>query len=221
MAVRPYQIIDVAYTPDDIELTLCERGPELVIRQHGIDLMSNRMFGSEQEMAALAGFSRPGSEVLVGGLGMGFTLRAVLDMLPERGRVTVCELMQAVVTWNEGRLGPIAGHPLKDPRASLIVADVGDVLRRWPGRWDAILLDVDNGPQAFTQEANESLYTVRGMNIARSALAPRGTLAVWSAFEDREFQRRMGKAGFVVEAHQVRGRGVDRGPWHWVYVGRT
>lgn len=216
---RGYTILDRAFTPDDVELTLCERGPEIVIRAHNIDLMSNRMHGSEEVMAELVRCETPGAQVLVGGLGMGYTLRAALDQLPEGGQVTVCELMNAVVDWNRSHLGELADFPLEDRRTTLVVADIADYLRDTPETWDCILLDVDNGPQAFTQQKNAHLYLDRGLNITRMALRPGGAVAFWSAFEDREFSRRFKKAGFAVEEHQVRARGVDRGPWHWVYVG--
>ena len=219
MPGRGYTILDTAYTPDDVELTLCERGDELVIRAHNTDLMSNRMHGSEEAMAELARTARRGGRVLVGGLGLGYTLRAALEELPPEGTVTVCELMPAIVDWNRQRLGHLAAYPLEDRMVELVVADVADLLRETPETWDSILLDVDNGPRSFTQRKNEDLYADRGLNICRMALRPNGIVAFWSAFEDREFERRMKRAGFSVEAHQVRARGVDRGPWHWIYVG--
>ncbi len=218
--MRGYTIIDRAHTPDDVELTLCERGPEIAILAHNIVLMSNRMHGSEVELAALGKATRKGAKVLVGGLGLGYTARAALDLLPPGGEVTVCELMPAVVDWNRSHLGHLAHFPLDDPRLALVVEDVAALLRDTPETWDAILLDVDNGPAAFTQQDNDKLYAERGLNITRMALRPGGVVAFWSAFEDRDFGRRMKKAGFRVEAHQVRARGVDRGPWHWIYVGR-
>lgn len=218
--MRGYTLLDTARTPDGVELTLCERGPEIVIRAHGIDLMSNRMHGSEARMAALARATRKGARVLVGGLGMGYTTRAALDLLPEGGAVTVCELVPAVVDWNRQRLGHLANFPLDDPRLSLVVGDVASLLRDTPGAWDTILLDVDNGPRAFTEETNAQLYADGGLSVTRRALRPGGVAAYWSAFEDRDFGRRLRKAGFRAEEHKVRARGVDRGPWHWVYVGR-
>jgi len=217
--MRPWVTLDTARTPEGVELTLVERGPEIVIRAGGKDLMSNRMHGSEEAMAAFARSSRQGARVLVGGLGMGFTLRAALDTLPPGGRVTVVELSEAVVAWNRDRLAPLAGRPLEDPRAELVLGDVADVLASTPESWDTILLDVDNGPDGFTQPGNDRLYGVPGLNRTRMALRRPGTLAVWSAYEDPEFERRMRKAGFRVRVERVRARLSAGGPRHVIFLG--
>lgn len=214
----PWLLLDTAWTPQDTELSLWQREAELVIRADGFDLMSNRMHGSEEEMATLSRATRPGARVIVGGLGMGYTLRAVLDHLPPDGRVTVVELSDAVVAWNRGPLGPLAGHPLDDPRTELVMGDVSDVLEATPDTWDAILLDVDNGPQAFTQPANARLYGVPGLNRARMALRQPGTLVVWSAFEDSGFQRRLAKAGMQVRVARVEGK-PGGGAQHVIFLG--
>jgi spermidine synthase len=208
-----------ATLPDGGALSLLLRDTEWLIRANGRDLMSSRMHGSEEEMARLVRVERAGARVLVGGLGLGFTLRAALDTLPEAGRCTVVELIQAVVDWNRGPLGPLANHPVNDPRTDVIVADIATVLRGSKSRWDAILMDVDNGPAAFTQDSNNDLYTVEGLISVRRALAPGGAVAVWSAFDDLNFEKRMRRAGFRTELHRVRARG-DRGPKHFIYVGR-
>jgi spermidine synthase len=201
-------------------MTLSQRDSEFMIRANGKDLMSSRMHGSEEEMARLVRAERPGARVLVGGLGMGFTLRAALDNLPEGGRCTVAELLPAVVDWNRGALGPLANQPLDDPRVDLVLGDVATLLRQSQSRFDAILLDVDNGPSAFSLDSNDGLYTVEGLHRARTALARGGALAVWSAFDDLHFEKRMRRAGFRTELHRVRARG-DKGPRHYIYVGRT
>ncbi len=225
--MQPWVTLASSTTPDGTPLTLDQRGVELVIRAGGKDLMSSRMHGSEEAMAALArpsplptGAARPDARILVGGLGMGFTLRAALGVLPPGGRCTVAELVPAVVEWNRGPLGPLAGNPLDDPRATLRVEDVREVLRTTPDTWDSILLDVDNGPDAFTQPGNDALYTVAGLHRARSALRRGGVLAVWSAYEAPEFLKRLQKAGFRPESHRVRARAEGKGPRHVIYLGR-
>lgn len=217
---RAFVTLETTTTPDGTPLSLNQRGDEWVIRARNEDLMSSRMHGSEEEMARLARVTRVGGRVLVGGLGMGFTLRAALDALPPEGRVTVCELVPAVVDWNRGPLGPLAGHPLDDPRADLRVEDVGARMRAAPGAWDAVLLDVDNGPDAFTQAGNDALYTLEGLKRARMALRTGGVLAVWSAYASRDFEARLRRAGFRAEAHVVRAHG-GKGARHVVYLGRT
>jgi spermidine synthase len=189
---------------------------------NGRSLMSSRMHGSEQALAAFA--FRPmravEPQVLVGGLGMGFTLRATLDLLNADATVVVAELVPAVVAWNRGPLGPLAGHPLRDPRVRVETGDVAETLQSSPGRFDAVLLDVDNGPDAFTATANARLYRDQGLAAARDALTPGGVLAVWSAWEDRRFEQRLRYAGFVVEVERVRGRLRKGGPKHTIFIGR-
>jgi spermidine synthase len=158
--------------------------------------------------------------VVVGGLGMGFTLRATLDVLPQGATVIVAELVAGVVTWNRGPLGPLAGHPLKDSRTEVHVGDVAALMRASRRRFDAVLLDVDNGPDAFTTPANSWLYGDAGLAAIRSALTSTGTLAVWSAREDRRFEQRLRHAGFAVEVVRVRARLKKGGPRHVIFVGR-
>ena len=137
---------------------------------------------------------------------MGFTLRATLDLLPKSATVVVAELMPAVVDWNRGPLGPLAGHPLKDRRVRIELEDVAVTLRSNPGRFDAVLLDVDNGPAAFTSTDNTRLYNDAGLAALRAALRPGGVLGVWSAREDRKFEQRLRYGGFHVEVERVRAR---------------
>ena len=157
--------------------------------------------------------------MLVGGLGMGFTLRATLDLLPHDATVVVAELVAAVVEWNRGPLGPLAGHPLKDPRVQIQVGDVAATVRANRQRFDAMLLDVDNGPAAFTASHNTSLYDDAGLAAARAALMPDGVLAVWSAWEDRRFEQRLRHAGFTVTVERVRARLKKGGPRHTIFLG--
>ncbi len=218
----PFELIDTARTPEGSDMTLCRRGNEYFILADGRDLMSSRMHGSEEELARL-GCERArilGSPcVLVGGLGMGFTLRAALDVLPPGATVVVAELLSAVIGWVEGRLGPLAGRPLDDPRVQVEVRDVAAVLRDDPGRFDVVLLDVDNGPRALVQDGNARLYDNEGVAVTYDALAPGGVLAVWSAWGDRRFEHRLRHFGFAARTVRVRGRLGRGGPHHCIFVG--
>jgi spermidine synthase len=219
--MKPWETLGQARTPDGATMTLTRSGDEHVIRVDGQQLMSSRMHGSEDQLAAIAcerARVLPQPTVLVGGLGMGFTLRATLDLLPAGARVLVVELLAAVVVWNRSLLGELSGHPLGDQRVSIEVADVGAVMRASRGRFDAILLDVDNGPSAFTSWDNDGLYDAQGLDTARTALTPGGVLAVWSAKDDRRFQQRLRHAGFSVEVKRVRGH-MNKGPRHVIFVG--
>jgi spermidine synthase len=184
--------------------------------------MSSRMHGSEEALAAFGcRRARLLDEpcVLVGGLGMGFTLRATLDLLPPAATVVVAELVPAVVEWNRGELGPLAGHPLQDARVRIEIGDVAGVIRASADRFDAMLLDVDNGPAAFTATDNTGLYDDRGLAAARAALKPQGILAVWSAWDDRRFEQRLRHGGFTVEVERVRARLKKGGPRHTIFLG--
>ncbi len=195
-------------------------------------LMSSRMHGSEEAMAEMAikrlGLRKPGDGgrpsldaacVLVGGLGLGYTLRATLDLLPPDATVIVAELIPAIVEWHRGPLAALAGRPTEDPRVQVDVKDVIATLRSSPGRFDAILLDIDNGPEAFTESSNAGLYNDRGIAAIRAALTPGGVLAVWSAWEDRRFEQRLKYAGFKVEVERVRARLKKGGPRHTIFLG--
>ena len=189
--VNRLELIGETLTPNGIDMKLTRRGNEYIILANGKSLMSSRMHGSEEALATLACRRARTMEqpcVLVGGLGMGFTLRATLDFLPRDAMVVVAELVPAVVEWNRGPLGPLAGHPLKDKRVRVDVADVAVTLGSSPGRFDVVLVDVDNGPAAFTGSDNARLYDDRGVAAARAALKTGGVLAVWSARDDRKFE---------------------------------
>ena len=197
---------------------------ELVILASGKPLMSSRMHGSEEALASLSCghlMCAAAPHVLVGGLGMGFTLRATLDRLPPSATVVIAELIPAVVEWNRGPIGPLAQQPLADPRVQLEVSDVLETLRASPTRFDAVLLDVDNGPDAFTTARNAALYDDQGLVAIRSALAPGGVLAVWSAWEDRKFEQRLRYNGFTVQVQRVRARLKKGGPRHTIFVARV
>ena len=220
--MKPLEILGEARTPDGTDLALTRRDREFIILANGKPLMSSRMHGSEQALAAFGcgGMRADAPWILVGGLGMGFTLRATLDLLPAEATVIVAELVPAVVEWNRGLLGTLAAHPLDDARVRIAVGDVGGVLRANPGRFDAVLLDVDNGPDAFTASTNARLYDNEGLATARDALTPGGVLAVWSAWEDRKFEQRLRYAGFAVDVQRVRARLKKGGPRHTIFIGR-
>ena len=210
-------------TPDGTDMTLCRRGRDYFIMTDGRDLMTSRQHGSEEALARLGCERAVRLEepcVLVGGLGMGFTLRATLDVLPASATVVVSELLPVVVEWNRGPLGPLAERPLDDPRVKLEVGDLADCLLRSPGRFDALLLDVDNGPRACAQAGNAGLYDNQGVEIARSALKPCGILAVWSAWDDAKFERRLRHFGFEAESRRVRARLKKGGARHTLFLGR-
>jgi len=223
--MKAWELLGETRAPDGSLLTLTRHVSEIVIMANGKTLMSNRAHGSEEAMAAmicphLKELEEP--HVLIGGLGMGFTLRATLDLLPASATVTVAELIPAVVEWNRGPLGPLANHPLKDPRVRVEVNDVAAVLRANAAgharRFDAIMLDVDNGPAAFTSEDNQSLYATQGIATARQALSPDGVMAIWSAFDDRKFVQRLSYAGFQVKVEHVRARLKKGGPRHTIFL---
>jgi spermidine synthase len=204
-------------------MKLVRRGDEYIILANGKSLMSSRMHGSEEALATFAcrrarTLERPA--VLIGGLGMGFTLRATLDLLPEEAAVMVAEIVPAVVEWNRGSLGSLAGQPLEDPRVRVVVDDVAVTLSSRPGQFDAILLDVDNGPAAVNDSSNNDwLYDHRGIASAFAALKMEGVLAVWSAREDRKFEQRLRHGRFAVEVESVRGRLKNGGPRHTIFLG--
>jgi spermidine synthase len=220
--VKPWELLGETCTPDDAHVRLMRHSGEYVILANGKSLMSSRMHGSEEALATLAcRRARTLTEpcVLVGGLGMGFTLRATLDLLPRDATVVVAELLPAVVEWNRGPLGPLAEHPLKDRRVHVDVGDVAATLRSSAGRFDAVVLDVDNGPDAFTVSNNAGLYTDRGLASVRAALTIGGVLAVWSAWEDRKFEQRLRYGGFDVEVERVRARQKKGGSRHTIFLG--
>jgi spermidine synthase len=210
--VKPWETIDRALAPDGTELVLARRGDEWVVRAAGRVLMSSRVHGSEEALAtlALARVVRPRT-VLVGGLGLGFTLRAALDRLPPDARAVVAELSPALVAWNRGPVGDLAGRPLEDGRVRLQQADVRARIAEARGAFDAILLDVDNGPSALAHPANDALYGDRGVRACRDALRLGGVLAVWSAGPDAGYRARLERAGFSVDEVPVPARGAGAG----------
>jgi spermidine synthase len=220
--VIPWTLLDTATVPGEGgELRLMQRDTEFSIRLGRSELMNSRMHGSEEALATLAcaRLAAPRPRLLIGGLGMGFTLRAALDALGPEARVIITELVPAVVAWNRGPLAALTGHSLADARVSIREADVGGVIRAEPLAYDAILLDVDNGPEALSRDGNNQLYDRAGLAAAHAALRPGGVLAVWSAGPDAHFRRRLRDTGFAVEEIGVRARG-NRGARHVVWIAR-
>ena len=204
------------------ELVLARRGDEFAIRLRGAELMNSRSHASEEALAKLgcAGLARvSGARVLIGGLGMGFTARAALDVLPRDAHVTIVELVPEVVAWNREHLGDLARRPLDDPRITVQVGNVVDAIAAKQEHWHAILLDVDNGPDAFTSPANAALYGLRGLIACRRALVHGGALAVWSVENDNKFTDRMRGAAFEVDKQRVAAR-PNSNVKHVIWVGR-
>ena len=220
--MKPFELLGQTFSTDGTVLKLVRRGDEYLILADGAILMSSRMHGSEEALAAFAcqgmrKLKRP--SVLIGGLGMGFTLRATLDLVSADATVVVAELAPAVVEWNRGPLGPLAGDPLKDKRVRVETGDVGVILRSSLGQFDAVLLDVDNGPAAFTASKNAGLYDKRGIADVHAALKMEGVLAIWATREDRKFEQRLREGGFEVQVRRVRGRLKEGGPHHTIFLG--
>jgi spermidine synthase len=220
--VIPWSLIDTAAIPGgEGALRLMRRGDEFSIMLGQNELMNSRLSGSEEALATLTCeriSSRPDPRILVGGLGMGFTLRAVLAALDQKARVVVAELVPAVVAWARGPMAEFHGASLTDPRVSILEQDVGDVMRGARAAYDAILLDVDNGPEGLTREANDGLYAMAGLTAAQKALRPGGVMAVWSSGPDRSFTQRLQKAGFGVEEVKVRANGKRSGARHVIWI---
>lgn len=215
----PWTLLDRAPLPNSAEeIRLYQRGSEFAIRVANYELMNSRAHGSEEALAGLALARLSGRSplrVLIGGLGLGYTLAAALRGLDARGEAVVAELVPAVVRWNRGPLAELAGRPLDDPRVRIVEDDVARVIREERSAFDAILLDVDTGPRALTHEDNRRLYDVTGLRAAYDALRPRGILAIWSGAPDPAFTRRLRGAGFATEEVRARARD-ERGRAHYI-----
>lgn len=218
----PWTFLDSAQAPGNGgELRLYRRGAEFSIRVEKCELMNSRHYGSEDALAELACKridDRSHPRVLIGGLGMGYTLRAALNNLGPEAKVVISELVPAVVVWNRGPLAELAGNPLKDSRVTVRELDVGQVMREKQHAYDAIMLDVDNGPEGLTRKCNDWLYGLSGLKVAYDALRPRGVLAVWSAGANDGFVRRLRKTGFTVDEVPVRSRGARGGARYTVWL---
>jgi len=218
----PWVLLDTAKIPGDGgELRLKKRGAEFSIMLGSNELMNSRLSGSEEALARLACLriqDRRKPQILIGGLGMGFTLRAALLELNPDAQVTVAELLPAVVAWAQGPMAEVFGDSLTDPRVSIVEGDVGRLIRSGRSAYDAILLDVDNGPEGLTRKANDSLYDLPGLSSARTALKPGGVLAVWSSAPDRAFTQRLRTVGFGVNEVGARAHGTRRGARHTIWI---
>jgi spermidine synthase len=218
----PWSLIDTAKVPGGVEeLRLKQRGSEFSIMLGTNELMNSRLSGSEEVLAQLSCEKirgRPKPKMLIGGLGMGFTLRAALAELPDGASVVVAELVPAVIAWARGPMAEVFRGSLEDPRVSVREGDVGAVIRADANSYDAILLDVDNGPEALTRAENDQIYDLGGLRAAGMALRPGGVLSVWSSAPDVQFTRRLQAAGFQAEEVKVRANGKRGGARHTIWV---
>ena len=217
-------LLGTAQVPGGEELKLFAHGRDFMIVMGHNELMSTRMRGSEEALATMTLDRLPGRaapNLLIGGYGMGFTLRAALARLGPAGRVTVAELMPEIIAWARGPMAEVAAGCLDDPRVRLVMDDVGDAILLAPEPFDAILLDVDNGPDGLVRPENNRLYGKAGLHNARKALSPGGVLAIWSAERDDKFVRRLESVGFAVDEVEVRARydanGKGKGPRHVIW----
>ncbi len=212
--------LGTAQVPGGPELRLFRHDRDFMIVLGGNELMSSRMSGSEIALAEqtcdrIKGRKAP--RLLIGGYGMGFTLRAAQARLGKDAHLVVAELVPEIINWARGPMAELAAGCLDDPRVELRLGDVRDEIAGFPGAYDAILLDVDNGPDGLTREANDGLYSQRGLRAARTALRPGGVLAIWSAARDDAFARRLTKCGFAVDEVTVRARTNGKGPKHVIW----
>lgn len=219
--MKPWILLDTAKAPEgDEDLRLKQRDREFSIMLGTNELMNSRLSGSEEALATMAQeriAGHPSPHVLIGGLGMGFTLRAALGVLPEDAQITVAELVPAVVKWARGPMAEIFAGCLDDPRVKIVQGDVKALIASGKGAYDAILLDVDNGPDGLTRAANDGLYSLEGLSVARGALTPGGVLAVWSSDPDARFTQRLKRSGFGVEDVRVRANKGRSGARHVIW----
>ena len=220
--MTPWTLVDRAESPDGTRLELLRRGSHFSIRVNGQLLMNSRVHGSEETLAELAiraleGRAHP--HVLVGGLGFGYTLAAALERLDPEARVTVVEIAPAVIRWNRELLGELNGPRLADPRVSVVDGDICELLRSASQRFDAILLDVDNGPRAVGRESNAYLYSPTGLAAIRAALEPGGVVAIWSAGPEVGFSDQLREAGFGVVLHRVQSHAARTNERHFIWLG--
>jgi len=220
--VIPWELLDVAVVPETKdEMRLYRRGKEYSLRVEGSELMNSRAHHSEDVLAELACdrvCGRPSARVLIGGLGMGFTLASSVLRLKKDATIIVAELVPQVVRWNYEYFGDFTGRPLSDPRVTVVEGDVGALMQREREGFDAIMLDVDNGPDGFTRESNDALYGRKGIAVAHAALRRGGVLTVWSANPSPAFVARLERAHFTVEEINPRSRDQQKGAFHTVWV---
>lgn len=218
--MTPRTLLGTAQIPGGDEMRLFQRGADFMIVLDRNELMSTRMSGSEEALANLTceRLTRlPAPRLLIGGYGMGFTLRAALAMLGPKAELTVAELVPEIIAWARGPMADVAAGCLDDPRVRVIEEDVGAIIDRASSAYDAILLDVDNGPDGLTRKGNDRIYAMRGLNAALRALSPGGVLAIWSAAPDNAFSQRLSDAGFAVEEVTVSARSNGKGARHVIW----
>ena len=217
----PWVHLDTAKVAGGGEFRLMQRGDEFWIMVGTNPLMTSRVGGSEEILADVACAplaSQPKANVLIGGLGMGFTLRRAQALLAPDAKITVAELVPSIVTWAKGPLAPVFKGCLDDPRVTIVEADVGQLIANARQGYDAILLDVDNGPEGLSRPGNDRLYSIKGLAAAKAALRPGGNLAVWSAHPDDAFTKRLKQAGFMVEEVRARANGKRGGARHLIWL---
>jgi spermidine synthase len=218
--VKPRELIGEAEVPGGPPLKLVTHDGAFIIMLDRNELMSSRMSWSEKALATMTCErlgARTAPRLLIGGYGMGFTLRAALAELGDDASITVAELVPGILEWARGPMAAMTGGCLDDPRVEVVIDDVGALIESGRRGYDAILLDVDNGPDGLTRPDNDGLYDTRGLALARAALKPGGILAVWSAAKDPAFTRRLAHAGFSVEEARVRARENGKGPMHVIW----
>jgi spermidine synthase len=221
--MKPRELLATAQIPGGEELRLFKRDSDFIIALGGNELMSSRSSGSEEALALMTceRLSAEAPHLLIGGYGMGFTLRAALAKLGPQARFTVAELVPEIIDWARGPMAALTAGCLDDPRVELAMRDVVRVIRNASRAYDAILLDVDNGPDGLTRADNEELYSTYGLVAAKKALKPGGVLAIWSAAPDERFARRLKHAGFQVEDVIVRAGRGGKGARHIIWFART
>jgi spermidine synthase len=220
----PRELVATARIPGGAEMRLYRRGADHMILVDRDELMSTRMSGSEEALARMTAErlgDRPHQHWLIGGYGMGFTLRAALEVLPADAKVTVAELVPEIVAWAEAPMAALTGTSLQDPRVRIHLGDVAEVIAATSAGFDAILLDVDNGPDALVRPENDALYSPAGLARTRAALRPGGLLSIWSAAPDPRFSRTLAAAGFTVEEEVARARANGKGPRHHIWFAKA
>ena len=222
--MQPRQLIGTTTVPGtNDELRLFRRGDDFMIVVGRDELMSSRMSGSEEALAEMTWArlrEKRAPRLLIGGYGMGFTLRAALRVLPVDAQVVVAELVPDIIAWARGPMAALTAGCLDDPRVRVVERDVGACIAEARGAFDALLLDVDNGPDALTHPGNEGLYSASGLAASKAALGPGGVLAIWSAAPDPAFKRRLAQSGFDVDEVTVRARSNGKGPRHTIWFAR-
>jgi spermidine synthase len=220
--VKPTTQIATAKSPDGTDITLYEHDGDFLIRAGRGDLMTSRESWSELELARLACARLDRARepvVLIGGLGMGYTLRMALNLLAADAKVVVAELVPEVVAWNRDHIGELTGHPLRDPRVEVHIGDVSSLIRNSYATFDAIMLDIDNGPEAMSSSGNSQIYSPAGVGACMDAMPRRGCLAVWSASICPPYERRLRDHGLFVRRYRVPARKGGKSLTRCIVVG--